>query len=335
VSRFRWPTERSLDARFDHMQAHVSAAAADVGARVSEQSARTQESISYVGVELSRQTAALDAHGGALASFEAGIGGLAARLDEVNRLVVDTPFAHALGTDPSSITPAMAGFLNWLGSPTGFATASGLAINSPVGLHYEEGQVRWAGTNERIIEIPFVLQALAAVDAGGRVLDVGSCESLIALHLATCGYQTTALDLHEYPFTHPNLECVAMPLDEWDPDGIVFDAAVCLSSIEHFGLGSYGGEEGPSNADRHAVERLQTMVRPGGMLVLTVPFGEASTDDFERTYDLDRLDQLLAGWIVERRVFAVHSDNHTWQIVEPESVGGRNAVAMLTARRGT
>ena len=57
--------------------------------------------------------------------------------------------------------------------------------------------------NERIIEVPFVLQRLPK---SGRILDVGCSNSALSLQLACMGYQVTAIDVRHYPFSHPNLK---------------------------------------------------------------------------------------------------------------------------------
>jgi hypothetical protein len=73
-------------------------------------------------------------------------------------------------------------------------------------------------------------------------------------------------------------------------------------------------------------------VRPGGLLVLTVPFAEqASVDEFQRVYDEDGLAELLRGWAVETSLRAGRVDRLTWELGVPSRE--RHGVALLTARR--
>jgi hypothetical protein len=67
--------------------------------------------------------------------------------------------------------------------------------------------------------------------------------------------------------------------------------------------------------------------------VLTVPFGGATQDAFERTYDSAGLDTLLEGWVVEERAVARRSDGATW-VVSRGAEGGDRQVALVTARAG-
>jgi SAM-dependent methyltransferase len=105
---------------------------------------------------------------------------------------------------------------------------------------------------------------------------------------------------------HPNIRVHPCRVDELDvPNLGPFDAAIALSAVEHFGLGHYDGDEaGRPREDVDAIARARELLRPGGRLVLTVPFGEASEDDFQRVYDDAGLDRLLQGYVEdERRIF--------------------------------
>jgi hypothetical protein len=74
------------------------------------------------------------------------------------------------------------------------------------------------------------------------------------------------------------------------PRDLKFDVVTCLSTIEHVGLDTrrYGGPGGETNVDVDRPERnafslmgkLFDLVRPGGSLLISVPFGP-----FEYVYD--------------------------------------------------
>ena len=98
------------------------------------------------------------------------------------------------------------------------------------------------------------------------------------------------------------------------------------------GRGAYGEAPADDNADREILKRLRELMKPGGLLVLTVPFGRPTQNAFERTYDSAGLDALLKGWVVEERVVAHRSDDATW-VVSDGATGDRQ-VALVTARAG-
>ena len=243
-------------------------------------------------------------------------------------------FERLVGGSVREIDQSAAHLLNYASSHTGFAAQRDLWVNQPVSLAYEPGSVRLANVNERIVEIPHVYRALARVQPGVKVADVGAAESLVAFSLALLGYDVTAVDLRPYPFEHPRLRSVTTPIEDWDHEG-TFDAIICLSTIEHVGLGAYGEEPKEDRADIAAMRRMRELTQPGGLLILTTRFGRPGTDEFQRTYDKAGLDELLEGWNVEELTIVRREDEKTWTVADgkPSEDQGAEQVALVTATR--
>ncbi len=223
-------------------------------------------------------------------------------------------------------------FLNWAEGHEGYAAQAGLWFNPPVALDYRPGAVAARQVNERIVEQPFVFAALAGLTPPARVLDVGGSESTVGLSLAALGHDVTVVDPRGYPLAHPRLTAAACRLDQLDPALAGFDAAVALSALEHFGLGGYGEAPG-GRLDLAALETLRTrLLRSGGLLALTVPFGAPRVDEFERVYDRPGLDALLAGWEVVEARAAWQLDRSTWVAGELDDPLGPRGVALVAAR---
>lgn len=246
--------------------------------------------------------------------------------------------SELLGRGPGSLgalTEETGRFLNWAEGHEGYAAQADLWFNPPVALDHRPGAVAVRQVNERIVEQPFVFAGLAGLEPGSRILDVGGSESTVALSLAGLGYEVTVVDPRGYPLAHPLVRSPGCRLDQLDPALDEFDGAVCLSAIEHFGLGAYADPSRPAqNArlDLAALAELRRRLRPGGVLALTVPFGAvARVDDFERVYDNDGLAELLAGWRVTRARAAWQVDPLTWiegSLKEPLAARG---VALVLA----
>jgi hypothetical protein len=238
-----------------------------------------------------------------------------------------------------------AAYLNWATGPEGYASQAGLWFNPPVPIHHEPGGVDVLLVNERIAEQPFVFGAIArAFDAPARILDVGGSESTVGLSLATLGHDVTIVDPRAHPLAHRNLTHAACRLDELPASSQPFDAAVVLSAVEHFGLEHYdsaaansarpldGVGGGDERLDLAALARLRELVRPGGLLVLTVPFdAQASVDDFQRVYDEAGVAELLRGWTVVTSLRAGRIDRLTWELGAASRE--RHGVALVTATR--
>lgn len=146
--------------------------------------------------------------------------------------------------------------------------------------------------SERIVEIPFVLRNIAPEDQ--RILDVGCCESVLPFELAHLGYEVWAIDQRPYPLTHPNLNFVQGDICESGFASNFFDGVVCLSTLEHIGLGYYG-DAPHERGDLAAVNELWRVLKPGGKLLFTAPFG-VPRETWQRVYSSTQIRSLLVGF---------------------------------------
>jgi SAM-dependent methyltransferase len=309
---FLWPLRRFFDPRFDGVAHRIDAKHAEVVSRVdtgvAEITALRRESRQRHAESIQIAQALTDLMEGKI-------------------------FREALSGSLEDIDGHVARLLNLATTHRGFAAQRGLWVNPPVSLCYSEGDVVHSDTNERIVEVPYVLRALATLDEGASILDVGAAESTLAVSLASLGYRVTALDIRPYPFTHPSLHAVLAPIQDWD-ENESFDAVVCVSTIEHVGLGAYGEPRGANGTDLAAMRRMRELTKPGGLLVLTIPVGGTSVDEIQRTYDRAGLEALLGGWEVEDLTLARRQDQKTWVLTEADlqSIGDEAGVALVTAR---
>jgi 2-polyprenyl-3-methyl-5-hydroxy-6-metoxy-1,4-benzoquinol methylase len=231
----------------------------------------------------------------------------------------------------------IARLLSYANSYDGFAAQQSVWFNPPVLVQYAPGQAFIAHVNERIAEVPFVFRTLASVPPGAEVLDVGASESTLCLSLATSGYHVTAIDPRPNPLSHPNLRVVVGRIEEWDEGG-PFQAIICVSTIEHIGVGAYDQDGVDTRADLAAVRRLHELAAPGGLLILTTSYGRSGADEFSRTYDQRGLDELLEGWEVRERMFLARVDETTWDSLgssELPEESEREIVAMISATRAS
>jgi len=273
------------------------------------------ESLTFVNrntKEFSRSLAEFTQPGGPLDRLGSELDRLINKVDDLDRHVTAVP--EGLGF----LGQRDAVLLNHAESHTGFGAERGLWFNPPITLRYSAGNVELGDINERVVEMPFVFEKMANLKPAARVLDVGCAESIVAFSLASLGYQVTGIDLHPYPFSHPNLTTVVSDIEDWDCPEAYFDGIVCLSSIEHFGLGVYGEGE-TEGLDVLAMERISRWAKPGALLALTTPFGRYGVDAQQRTYDMPTLNRLLAGWKIEVLQTAIRLEDGTgWQVIDGE-----------------
>ena len=240
------------------------------------------------------------------------------------------------GVALEDLRAGVADFLNWAAGHTGPAGQAGLWLNPPVNVRHAAGEVLPGDVNERIVEVPYALAAVAGLPAGSAVLDFGAAESTLSFSLASLGFDVTAVDLRPYPLAHPNLRTVTTPVESWDGPDRPLDAILSVSTLEHVGLGHYGHDQGGIDLDRRIVERFAGWLRPGGEFVLTAPYGTWSVDELQRTYDAEHLDALLAGWQILDRAVCVQTSPTRWERAEGEPPastweGGARGVVLVRA----
>ena len=262
------------------------------------------------------------------------------KLDHLEgKIALDPEFAERAapairGLRLSGLGQETAATINWAIGHEGFASQAGVWFNPPVNVQLRRASVETTGVNERIVEVPFAMGVASSLALGSPVLDVGSNESTFALSLASLGLRTTAIDPRGYPLSHPNLTVVESGLDEWAGPTEPLRAIFCISTVEHVGLAAYNQGSADLNADALAIGRFREWLAPEGELVLTTPYGTWSVSDFERTYDDEHLDSLLAGWtVLERRVY-VRSGPLLWGpagLVSPLELHEQDAVVLLRA----
>jgi SAM-dependent methyltransferase len=161
----------------------------------------------------------------------------------------------------------------------------------------------------RYLELPYTIDALKA-RPGERVLDLAS-PKLAAVALARQGAEVTSVDLFEEEVrTWSDLAGDVPGLRFGVADGRSlpyedesFDHAYSVSVLDHV----------PGDGDGEALAELARVVRPGGRVIVTLPYSERYEEDwrdqpvygdqeagpdgryfFERHYDDARLDRLVA-----------------------------------------
>jgi SAM-dependent methyltransferase len=346
-----WPIRRLLDPRFGGLAEQADAQHSDIAIRLD----RLERSVDALAdketlreeLTLMRETLTALAEADVEATREANelmgrtLGDLLAEASSTTAALESLDRRLQLGADLTTqplasvedLDASAARFLNYAASHEGFAAQRGLWFNPPISLIHEEHDVRPTVTNERIVEVPYVYRALGRLEAGALILDVGAAESTLAFSLASLGYEVTALDIRGYPLNHPRLRSITADILEWEADR-TFDAVLCVSTLEHVGLEAYDAEPTADGADARALERMKSLTREGGMLVLTVPVGSPADDATQRSYDLPNLESLLEGWAIEDLKVARQRDDLTWCVEERgEDQSGGRKVALVTAVR--
>ena len=170
---------------------------------------------------------------------------------------------------------------------------------------------------DRYIEYPFAIRNLPSL--GSTVLDVGCAGSFFPLLLAAFGYDTYAIDLREYAIinrlTIDNFHFIQGDIRRTDFPDNFFDAITAISTVEHISLsGRYGADEDPEG-DRHALREMTRILKPGGCILLTIPFGQAQVfRPWSRIYDSSLMRALVNGLVIDIEEYYVQDSQDDWHI---------------------
>lgn len=169
----------------------------------------------------------------------------------------------------------------------------------------------------------------------GEALDFGPGSSPLPLIAIERGFNVTAVDLEpiHLRYTHPRLHFIQGDILRLSLPKEHFDLEIDCSTVEHVGLiGRYGVAENHPNGDLEAMARLREMLKPGGVLLLTIPVGQdAVFAPWHRVYGKERLPRLLDGYVVEKEEFWVKDQENRWIPCDKETALNFEASATLYA----
>lgn len=220
--------------------------------------------------------------------------------------------------------------------------------------------------DSRVVEIPWVLARL--VGKSLRLLDAGSSlNSAVVLDCAAMRTQTlTVMTLgpEADAFWQRGISYVYGDLRDTNFRDECFDAVACISTIEHIGMDNSryaldmdGAKRGKSDDFLRAIREFKRVLKPDGVLYITLPFGRYEDHGWLQQFDAPLLDQLIEGfsprycveslyrylpegWVTSSRSDAADCetfDVHTSKFFQPDSLidypadyaAGERAIACL------
>ena len=148
---------------------------------------------------------------------------------------------------------------------------------------------------ERHIEIQWMLDHLITP---GTCIDVGSFDSLYIWELVRKQWSVLRIDPRPFVTDIPFTNALCADVLNLSPEKVEqVDNIVCISALEHIGLGAYGQErtKDPIATQKYAIKHMLNFLRPNGKLLITVPFGKYIDDGWYLVYDKGMVKNILNG----------------------------------------
>ena len=153
-------------------------------------------------------------------------------------------------------------------------------------------------TSERLVEYEFVARNLVSSKKQAAILDIGSGSSLLAKAIGELGkgkWQVFRIDIAES-------NCDArMDARMTGFRKEVFSQVICISTIEHIGIGISSGDDDDDDGDLKTVKEILRILKKGGSAIISVPYGKIKKLNY-RVYDRHALSRLVA---VDNEEFSV------------------------------
>ena len=158
---------------------------------------------------------------------------------------------------------------------------------------------------EREVENPWVINNIT----GKKILDVGCHGNEIFWQLTDkelFGIDILNLSKEDFRWTfyQQDIRTNSFPND-------FFDTVISISTIEHIGLGHYKDYK-EEDGDKSAMREIRRIVKSGGQILITVPFGKRFIGKWYRVYNKEMIKELVKDLILEKADYFMRKNEWVW-----------------------
>ncbi len=147
---------------------------------------------------------------------------------------------------------------------------------------------------DRDLEYPWVIKHIDIKE--GKLLDIGSTVGIMLKELLPQGLEIYCLDLNVRAKIDSSIKFSTGDVRSTDFKDNLFNTITCISTLEHVGVEGRYKVKKDEFGDIKAMKEMLRILKPGGKLVLTVPYGAKDMLPFNKLYNKERLSELFKGY---------------------------------------
>jgi SAM-dependent methyltransferase len=173
--------------------------------------------------------------------------------------------------------------------------------------------------SDRFLEYPWMLKNIKI--KSGRILDVGSTASNMLYDFLPREMEINSIDLNDKHFKDSAIKFSVGDIRKTEYPDDYFDVISCISTLEHIGVsGRYGSDE-DADGDLKAVREMGRILKPGGEMLITVPYGIRDILPINKLYNKERIAELFKDFSLMEIKYKKYFDKfHLWlDTDEPEA----------------
>lgn len=193
-------------------------------------------------------------------------------------------------------------------------------------LFYLQKQSRHPLIGERSIEYPWVMKKIRGIH-DCTILDVGTKEGLPTTDLLLKNNLVYGIDPDiDHDIMGNHIKIIKGDIRRTDFDDGFFDAVVIVSTLEHIGIsGRYHISEDDQAGDLLAMKEIHRILKPGGIILGSVPYGRGKSLPLNRLYNQKRLDACFEKFSVIGLVYMKYFEEYGfWAEVDQDTADQNN-----------